>query len=1252
LLVSVRTADFQGFYRFLIRRDIHVRDRVVPRSTLTSIGGYVCKDNVVTGICTDRVPEHLDGPSLVAAASGLMLLPVNASRLVRLRRLAALGAALADKGSRPASPSAVRSILKQDDIGGRAVQFQEDPYSEVLIQSVTFFGGPYLVSPGSGEHAVADLENLIDATFREAGMPNDLRGRARQLIQGLLTVSDIVLRKAGLRRGTPPTGAPRTPIDVPGAARLNELTAAAFISNAELDDRGEWLRSVLDSLALDPGQLANPCDDAVTDERLYVTPFLRLADGYRVILPLDLAVTIRFHLLRYTWQRGQLEELAKRWRGSAFHRFMRLLPSRSTPQMLEQSKTMSRYLLSIDGKRDAHIVVATDPLIDWQPEVWGSYDTEAALERLAGLISSEARRTYSKAEEVLHLVIMDSPGRGAFWGVPNVDGAEPVIIARADDLEVILHHEPDGLLGLLLFAKAVERRPGRSMSTGLLDEFCSYIEHEKSFYLSDGAPADFTVFQTGDGLYPRLRYQNETDRHGVVAPIPNPPILQARRRYGKDAREIFIIEPNGSYTGYVVELDDKAVFLTGTFENPGSAMIELDLLECVAYWVRECAKQTGCLPRLPISELVVTVGNSDAWQRMSAWSTEEPAVRGASEGASHALEFSETFVALLQAATNVAERELVTILLTRLFQVPSRELESAVNTVAHIGGKRMLNAFNQADSPDMMAERLPRPLRGHDQVTAQLLDELGEWLMSPGGGGFSIGEISQKQRIKALNAAVGYLFRRLESEIKFFDPQKLLDFLVAQNEALIHDAKLTELLLRSRLACFGEHSDTASELVQSRRDSASAQRANRFLIEYVASQPPKLSSPIEPHDYYRILAISSEIIERATISDFLNYKLADFQISILDSGRLGVSREEPVTAAMDKYAENSGMRSVRVATSDVARGGQEDFDIPNFIADSEPAMGAEFGFTLNELREVCGGLLDLATADMVTRIDRSFAVAEIATKRSLQEELVSAVLEGITLTERASFLDVGADAWPWRFNRDMSYVRRPLVLQGDELVYGFRSLRRLGPYWVENMLSGRLQGRAKTTLMQQCISNARGRINDAFARTVAACLEGLGMTTRMSVKKIGKRRIADPSGRDLGDIDILAGHAESRSIIAIEAKDFEVARTPAEIAREIEKLFSGTAGKKSTTELHTRRIEWLRQHSSEVVSHLYGDTDTTNWRVTGAVVTSEPLITPLVSSTALPVISLDDVSLASLNVVATSKSHPSKRRTGKQRVRG
>ncbi len=43
------------------------------------------------------------------------------------------------------------------------------------------------------------------------------------------------------------------------------------------------------------------------------------------------------------------------------------------------------------------------------------------------------------------------------------------------------------------------------------------------------------------------------------------------------------------------------------------------------------------------------------------------------------------------------------------------------------------------------------------------------------------------------------------------------------------------------------------------------------------------------------------------------------------------------------------------------------------------------------------------------------------------ETTAQAFLDRLTLRPRARFLSVGMDAWPWRFNRDLSYMRRPLI---------------------------------------------------------------------------------------------------------------------------------------------------------------------------------------------------------------------------------
>jgi hypothetical protein len=185
--------------------------------------------------------------------------------------------------------------------------------------------------------------------------------------------------------------------------------------------------------------------------------------------------------------------------------------------------------------------------------------------------------------------------------------------------------------------------------------------------------------------------------------------------------------------------------------------------------------------------------------------------------------------------------------------------------------------------------------------------------------------------------------------------------------------------------------------------------------------------------------------------------------------------------------------------------------------------------------------------------------------------------------------------------------------------------------------------------MKQFISEVRGKVTESFARSVAAKLEQLGMTSKMAVNKIDRQRIVDSAGQDLGDIDVLAAHRTTRSIVAVEAKDFEVARTPAEIAGELEKLFKGKKGKKSTVELHSRRLEWLRDHVAEVVRGLGEDPDDATWHVVGNIVTSDPLVTPLVESSPLPVIPFVDLEIETLQLQPLSNGRPPARQRRKRR---
>lgn len=1194
---------------------------------------------------TISLPHNIDGNSIVATAAGLMLLPENASKLIRLRRLAALGVMIGDEGKRKIPLKTVEKLLKRDAVGGWQILLKEDPYSEVLVQSMNFFGGSYLLSPGAGEHTIVDLENLCHAYFRDEWMSKELQNSVGPLVGGLLIISDIVLKRAGLKRGTlPVTNEMRGPIYIPDKSKLGKLTKATFLSHEDLKEHGEWLLAVVDSLALDPGQLDDSSKkDGFEFDDLYLSPFLRRSDGYQVILPLDLSITIRFHLLRIALENNKLSELGNSWRQEVLNRLKILCPDTPEWVKLGSNELMDRYLLPLDDKRDIHIVLATDPLVDWNYELWGSYDTAVILAEVEKIALPTKRKTYSKAQEILHLVIIDSPGRGAVWGIPPIDDSDLMLIVRSDDVEIMLHNEPTGLLGLFLFAQAVKKYPGDMLSMGTLDAYSVYLSNDKSFYFSDDQPPIFTGIQPTLGAKLRQDFTVGVDRHGIILPVSSEPVVNVRRFYKKDASEIYIIEPNiFSYIGFVIELYGECIFIKLNQEK-NSAAVGLQLAECVAYWIWECVSKLNIQPK--IVEIELYLEYFESWGRYQNQDNliDEDAVQIEPTSRGWGVYFTKAFAKLLQEKANYAERELVKALLKQIFDVHVNGLNKKLDMIAPLGPKRIALAPNWNERPDMFAIDIPIPLVIHPQITEQLLDDLGRWLRSD--KKMVEGILCGEERKKVFHQVVAYYFERLEKEISIYDRRQILDFLIDQNEALIHKNKTVLFSLESKIACFGEDSSMLTELNRDYNEFVRAQRASRFLIEYVAACPPTGDCKINNLDYLRLLAISDEIIIKGTISALLHRGLANYQVSILESGRLGISSDVPIEVAMRDYGIHSIEQLIRSVQGKEGYSDLTNFDLQDFVNRSEPVMRKEFGFSLNELRNVCGALLDLNTADKSIRIDRDEAVTRIADTRNMSLELVSVILDSISLFQRPNFFhkrDDRPDDRPWVFNRDMSYTRRSVVLQGNDLVFGFRSIHNLVRFWVTTLLSGRFSSQVKTKEMKQLISKNRSQINDAFAREISSRLNHLGIKTKKAIEKFGGCRIAGASKEKLGDIDILGVHEPSKTIVAIEAKDFEVARTPSELANEVGKLFGGKSKKKSTVEKHERRLEWLREHLDKVVAE-FGIDDSLGWKVRGFIVTSEQLVTPMMRSSSLPVLTINDLDLSALGLEHRSPSSKRKR---------
>lgn len=1188
----------------------------------------------------------LDGPTLVASAAGLQLLEENVPCLVRLQRLAAIGASLPPRPAALAlTPSRLRGLLRQSPVDTPSVRAQEDRYDDLYVEEVPFHGGASLVMQGLTSRAAHTLRVLLPSIFGPSGkeLPNQYRAGAYALTRAVLDVSNEVCRAAGISRHIPPPERRGGVTFVPGRERLDQLRAAVTFSPDRLAATIRGSEAPLVHLSAEAGSHPVGFKEG-TDDGLILTPFVRAGDDLIVANPGELAAALRHSLIVLANHLGCRDQLAAAFRETVAHEVETLLDLIGAVPEGEWESTDDALVLRRTFNGSANTVidvgVLTDDLSDYDhTDPYGAWPNNSAGVTLQDALDV-APEAAAAGKRLLRLAVTDGVARYTFYGFGEPRTKIPFLWTPLDELRVMIELDGGDPLFLWRFADALDElhENARVMSFSVLDTYGIYRGNDQSFYLSDEAAPNIVSVEVANGAPLRAEAHRAIGRHHVVAPDGHR-LVEVLKMNGALSPVHFVHPQHGLYA-LLVEMPHFTAWVSPTAAGAAMPVRQLlgDVAEAVAYWLWQLARASDAGARVDLpSSLHVSVAadDLDAWLRALAgqaaddaattattsWVTAARAADGGISVVIHADRHSR----LLEPA-NTADRELLGALIHTVAEpaLTEQQATALVELVAPVGPKKILNAVGGHNV-------LLRPIDAHVRlvqpaVTALLLDDLGEWLQTQQ---LSVGPISSTDRTKVLGKAVDYYYTRLTQTVAELSPGGLLEFLVRQDEALLRDQQHRNENLDTRIACYGLEREFADELTKDVSRHVEASVASRFLIEYVAATPPSGSQAIDLMAYDELLALAAELISRATISDAIHYKFSDVQLSILPSGRLGVSRGDRYSAGTQELARvQTDARLALSATAAKTDREEVEDSAPLPINEVDVAMAAEFSFTLTDHANACGELINLADDLGAEPASAPMSDVEGHLVATLDWDLTKACkyLDRLSLRPRNEFLAIGPDAYPWRYNRDQSYLRRPLIqytgADGQlRLTWGVRRVWSSGHYWLQLIFSGRMRG--DTDAMKKLTGWIRQKENNDFERQVAQALRAAGMPhDAHGVKRVGGHRLISSEGRDLGDIDALAVDPARRVVVIAEAKDFEQARTPVELANEADDLLTGDA---SAVAKSQRRVAWVRSNLGRVLDHFELSTSASGWQVEGVVVTSIPLITPRVLATPLPVLSIDEL---------------------------
>jgi hypothetical protein len=921
-----------------------------------------------------------------------------------------------------------------------------------------------------------------------------------------------------------------------------------------------------------------------------------------------------------------------------------------------------RLTAPFDGDKMLDVRLTVDTLDAYDPTtVWG-HATKTPI---------DVTPLPHPADRVLVLETHLGIGRDHLY----LGGAEhsPGLFASISDVSTILYAPGSDRLTLWYFANALRRlhESTRVFSFSVVDTFAIYRDAHDSFYLSDDAAPQFMNVTVGSGQElrdeaaraagsPFALYGNGISRalacHGDASPVSvilaDPSVCFAR--LGKlTAWARCRIQPESTASG-------PDIHPHGT--------PELQLPESITYWLWQLHLTEPSLLFTPpgVSELQVETriarphydaddhhesGTGGNWVAHDPSATDvDPIVRGAGT-------IGFTLVGQIPGSPpetgppNHVDRQLIKALIDGLVSInprpedwPPGRRAALVDVVAPAGYKAMTQIVRADDSLMLWPGTLPPAMRVNDATTAQILDHLGEHLAA---AGFRRGPIPNEDRTNFLNEHVtGYFIGWLEREVPELDATTALPRLVAMYEALLHESAAEAERLPTRIACFGEHASDVKHIQRHRQSGTISSIALRFLIEYVAAHAPRGSATLTNEKYDLLLAIASEVVNKGMLSDTLRRRLAGHQISILASGRLGISREqEAYTKAVTSFSEDLTTRTVRQA-SELARsvrdttqdghvnraaggltsGDRTEPGAP--LQDLDVLATAEYGFSYSQLVAVCGGLIDASREsgqEDVGSLDEPTVRRVISESTGMNDANAQVMLDALTLVPVEDYWAAGTDAYPWRFNRDRSYLRRPLVAMpsassdATELLFGHRNVWLTPRHWLERHLTGRL--RAKSREMKQALAAQRDAKGADFETEVEHTARGANIQTVVRrFKKVGSLNLGNVDGEDLGDVDVLLVSPHG-TIVAIEAKALETGRTPGELANEVDSL---TTGPKAATVRIQSRVAVLTRHLREV-EQVLGLAHDPRRRVVPLVVTDAPLLGNYLSTSDVTIAALDEL---------------------------
>lgn len=1155
----------------------------------------------------------------ISRLSSLNLLVENQNKSILFDML--IGRLLCEKqnnftGAAIMSHGKFRSLVNR--LAQLEIRHLVDPPENPFIQRVLYYGN-YWVFPGINYSPVETIQGFINVLCHgNLSLNSSFKIKSHRLIDFILKLSDTMAQELDLDENSI-CCVNQNEIEIPNAQKMLKLQSCVNLNLATIKGYlpDEDIQEPLFSGFNERGG-AQVFD--VNWQDFFAHPFLKTPDNHVIVLNPSILVSFLVHrLILLADSYGIKEKFVDAYNNEIWSHCKRDLHALG-------HKTIQSELYGIDLVNDTKhkeeiLTVGNNKLLFVQFICDDGYDYCEGSMFNPYPIDLKGPYTYTRTkyfveklspvteDDVYQIIILNAFGRTTSIGLDRAERPYTIFLSPFE-LHCVAINEKDRKEFLPRYINAKKRIKafaGMPVSSEL-NAIEMYTQYGYSFYLSDDFQPQNTIVTFG--LDSSVEY--------VIKALKRENSHLVNFYDGTHLKEVVLSDPERNIyfsknnpQEICIKFNRLTLWITSDdVRNNSKLQIYSTLLDTISYWL---AEESSVINKIAFVSDCICLDVAINTQPEEYFKPVEDSPREID--LSNSIHFTRTnnivkmvwtprAFQMLGKETNNVEKEMTKLIIKFLGSISTDDLDLMGFDLAFENPlKKKVYVINTTKTPSLLPTGKEIVVVSEEE-TNELLDSIGEYfLASPD---YTYGKVPDEKRVALGNQVVGYLYSLLKEEVASLSPDGVYEQICSDLETVAQQLLMFQGRFSYDCACYPEK---ISKLTNQYNEINRVSMALKFFAEYIAATPPAGEIYLGTMQYDRIIAICSLIVEWAYKNDLFQYNIVKTPVEFLRSKRIGMPKDEQV------YHSRINQNAISKQLLDVSDPRIALYFPTNLFDDFnsriDDAFQCEYGFTFQQFTACIKAIesIGIELPDEAKRRPRLAVIDCIAKDTEISIPIIEKVLEQITLCQREDFLVPPSpykpyDVYPWRFNRELSLVRRPIIRYQDDLIWGNRQLHHMWAYVVDLIVNGKYK--AKSAKLKQLIGKLSDKRGDEFNSAVAKKLSEIsGLIVKEKVKKINGKKIADMQGNVLGDIDILYIVPELGKIVVGEVKDFSFAKNPYEMNQEYKRIFVD-GDKQCFMTKHKRRAHWVQEHLEDVIQHF--QLPNKKWCVRTTMFVSEAII--------------------------------------------